>query len=277
VNTPADLEAAERRARALAATVEAAAAHGLDGLEPRILTDWNDTIVHLRPEPLVARVATSPFRADAEAELAREVSIARAVVERGGPAVLPATDPPAGPHRAHGLALTFWPYVHAAGGEPSPTELAASLRALHEALPARLPPLATTLDRTAALELPSLPEDDRRFLAAALRDLRRRFEAFRLPERPLHGGPHRANLLGTRAGVRWLDLGTACRGPLEWDLAYLPPEAAALFPEVDPEALEVANRLISACVATWCWAQLGRAPEVDEAAHFHLRRLREEL
>jgi molybdopterin-guanine dinucleotide biosynthesis protein A len=277
VNTPADLDAVERRERALGAVVEAAAAHGLDALEPRILADWNDTIVHLRPEPLVARVATSPFRADPEAELAREVSIARAVVERGGPALAPATDLPAGPHRARGLALTFWPYVDGAGGEPSPAELAGSLRALHETLPARLPSLATTLERAAALDLPSLAEDDRRFLAAALRDLRRGLEAFHLPERPLHGGPHGANLVRTRDGVRWIDLDAACRGPLEWDAAYLPPEAASLFPELHAEALEVARLLVRACVATWCWAQYGRAPEVDEAAHLHLRGLREEL
>jgi molybdopterin-guanine dinucleotide biosynthesis protein A len=277
VNTPTDLEATARRERALGAAVEAAAAQGLDGLEPRILSDWNDTIVHLRPEPLVARVATSPFRVDPEAELAREVALARSVADRGGPVLRPATEPPAGPHRAGDLALTFWPYVDVVAGEPSPAELAASLRALHEALPTALPPLARALERTAALGLPELPEHDRRFLVGALRDLRRRLDAFGLPERPLHGGPHRGNLLRTPDGLRWIDLGTTCRGPLEWDMAYLPPEAAALFPEVDPEALEVASLVMSACVATWCWAQLGRAPEVDEAAHFHLRRLREEL
>jgi molybdopterin-guanine dinucleotide biosynthesis protein A len=277
VNTPADLEAVTRRDQVLAAAAEAAAAHGLHALEPRILADSNDTIVHLRPEPLVARVATSPFRVDPEAELAREVAVARAVAERGGPALGPAVDVPAGPHRARGLLLTFWPYVDGVGGEPSPAELAVSLRALHEALPAGLPPLATTFDRTAALELPELREDDRSFLAAAVRDLRRRLDALRLPERPLHGGPHRGNLLGTRDGVRWIDLATACRGPLEWDLAFLPPEAAAAFPELDLEALEIASLLVSACVATWCWAQYGRAPEVDDAARFHLRRLRDEL
>jgi molybdopterin-guanine dinucleotide biosynthesis protein A len=280
VNTPADLEAAARRERALAAVVEAAAAHGLHGIEPRILADWNDTIVELRPEPLVARVATSPFRIDAEAELAREAALARAVAERGGPVLPPTTHPPAGPHLARGLALTFWPYVEPAGGEPSPAALAASLRELHEALAAvatPLPPLAATLDRAEALELPALEEDDRRFLATALRELRRRLDAFRLPERALHGGPHDANLLRTRDGLRWIDLDSACRGPLEWDAAFLTPEAAALFPELDPEALEVASRLVSACVATWCWVQPGRAPEVDEAARFHLRRLREVL
>ena len=145
-----------------------------------------------------------------------------------------------------------------------------------------LPPLARRLDRTEALvadsgTVPALPEDDRRFLATALRDLRRRFEAFGLRERALHGGPHSGNLLRSRDGLRWIDLDTACRGPAEWDLAFLPDAAAPLFPELDDDALEVARLLVSACVAVWCWAQLGRAPEVDEAAHFHLRRLREDL
>jgi hypothetical protein len=146
-----------------------------------------------------------------------------------------------------------------------------------EAVAPPLPPLAATLERAEALEPPLLPEDDCTFLAAALRQLRRRLDAFGFPDRALHGGPHGANLLRTRDGLRWIDLDSACRGPIEWDAAYLPPEAAALFPEVDPDALDVARLLVSACVATWCWGQLGRAPEVDEAAHLHLRRLREEL
>jgi molybdopterin-guanine dinucleotide biosynthesis protein A len=280
VNTRADLAAAERRAAATAAAVGVAAAHGLHDLEPRILSDWNDTIVHLRPLPLVARVATSALRDDAEAELALEVEVAREVTARGGPALAPVVEPPPGPHRSGAFVLTFWPFVDALAGEPSPAEVARSLQALHEALavPA-LPPLARRLDRTETLlgAAPALAEDDRAFLAAALRDLRRRLEVFDLPERSLHGGPHSANLLRSRDGLRWIDLDTACRGPAEWDVAYLPDAAVPLFPELDEDALEVARLLVSACVAVWCWAQLGRAPEVDEAAHFHLRRLRAAL
>jgi molybdopterin-guanine dinucleotide biosynthesis protein A len=280
VNEPADLAAAERRAVAMAAAVEAAAAHGLHDLEPRIVSDWNDTIVHLRPLPLVARVATSTLRADAEAALAFEVEVAREVAARGGPALAPALEPPPGPHRAGGLVLTFWPFVETVARELSPAEIARSLRALHEAFAGGppLPPLARRLDRTEALlrAAPALAEDDRAFLAAALRDLRRRFEAFGRPERALHGGPHGGNLLRSRDGLRWIDLDTACRGPAEWDFAYLPDETAPLS-ELDRDALEVARLLVSACVAVWCWAQLGRAPEVDEAAHFHLRHLRAAL
>ena len=281
VNTPADLESATRRERALGAAVEAAAAHGLDALEPRILADWNDTIVHLRPERLVARIATSSLRAEADAALAREVAVAREVAARGGPALAPATEPPPGPHRARRLALTFWPYVDVGAGEPSSADVAASLQELHEALATittPLPPLDRTLERAQALvvELP-LAEEDRTFLAAALRELRRRFEGLGLPQRALHGSPHGANVLRSRDGLRWIDLDGACRGPAEWDVAHLSPEAAALFPKVDGTALEVARLLVGACVAVWCWAQRGRAPEVDEAAVFHLRRLREAL
>ena len=66
-------------------------------------------------------------------------------------------------------------------------------------------------------------------------------------------------------------------GALERRLAAAELALRDALTELDAQALEVASLLMSACVATWCWAQLGRAPEVDEAAHFHLRRLREEL
>jgi hypothetical protein len=50
-------------------------------------------------------------------------------------------------------------------------------------------------------------------------------------------------------------------------------EAAALFPEVDAGLLATMRLLVGAEVAIWCFSQYGRAPEVDEAAHFHLARL----
>jgi GNAT superfamily N-acetyltransferase len=122
--------------------------------------------------------------------------------------------------------------------------------------------------------MPALPEEDRRFLADSLRELHSGFEAFALGDRALHGGPHTSNLLRTSRGLRWIDLDTVCRGPLEWDLAHLPEAAAAVFPEAEPNALAHARLLVSAEVAVWCWHTYGRAPEVDEAAHFHLDQLR---
>jgi len=282
VNTRADLDAAERRHRALQAALSVARAHRVPVEAPRILQDWNDTIVHLAPAPVVARVRTSWLDDRPEETFERELAIAAHVVCRGAPVVAPTRVPPPGPHREHGSVLAFWELAEELPGPVDGREAGSALRALHDALadfPGALPPLREQLDRAQALAdepvaLPALADEDRRLLADRLRDLRGRFGALGLAERPLHGGPHSANLLRTPRGPRWIDLDTACRGPLEWDLAHLPESAAQAFPEANPEALAVARDLLSAVVAVWCWRTYGRAPEVDEAARFHLRRLR---
>lgn len=87
-------------------------------------------------------------------------------------------------------------------------------------------------------------------------------------------GRNSANLLRTTYGPRWIDFDTACHGPLEFDLAHLGPEAAHLFPEADPERLAITRQLVSAEVSIWCWHTFGRAPEVDEAARYHLELLK---
>lgn len=73
-----------------------------------------------------------------------------------------------------------------------------------------------------------------------------------------------------------LDCETACRGPLEWDLAALDDAAVNLFPEVDWGLIGLLRRMRSACVAAECWTELTRAPEVFEAAHVHLTLLCDE-
>jgi hypothetical protein len=71
-----------------------------------------------------------------------------------------------------------------------------------------------------------------------------------------------------------IDLEAACIGPYEWDLTAL--EAARpMYSKLDDELLAVLSQMRSLCVSTWCWAQYGRAPEVDEGAHVHLRLLRD--
>jgi GNAT superfamily N-acetyltransferase len=282
VNTPQELEVAARRDRAVRAAVETALAHGVKSHAPRILQDWNDTIVHLAPAPLVARVRTTWLEADDTKTFRREVAVAAHATARGAPVVAPSREPPPGPHRADSLVFTFWEYAEELPGEVSPRQAGLALKALHEALtdyPGPLPPLTTRLDRAQAVAddpaaLPALSEAEQRFLADTLRDLRSRLDGFALDERPLHGGPHPANLLRTVSGPRWIDLDTVCRGPLEWDLAHLPEAAAVEFPEVSPDALAETRKLVSAEVAVWCWRTYGRAPEVDEAARFHLDRLR---
>jgi len=282
VNTPRDLALAAGRARAVCAAEQAARAHGIDVIAPTILQDWNDTIVHLRPTPIVARVRTSWLEDGPEEAFDRELSIVAHAAARDAPVVPPTTTPPAGPHHFEGLVVTFWEYVDELPGGVPAEEAGRALRALHDAVadyPFALPPLWKRLDRAQSIvddagSCPALPEDDRRFLAARLRDLRSSFQGLQLAERPLHGGPQLANLLRTPTGPRWIDFDTVCRGPLEWDLAHLPEAAAVSFPEARKDALALARRLVGAEVAVWCWRTYGRAPEVDEAARFHLDRLR---
>ena len=281
VNTQQALAAVNRRRRARAAAVEVARGFGLDASEARILSDWNDTIVHLAPVPVVARVKTTSIAGEPVRSLETEVRVAAEVAARGGPVVRPTTSPPPGPHEVDGLALTFWQFAAPVPGRIDAAEMGRALRRLHETLAPlaeSLPPLSDRLDRAQAViddphNVRALAEHDRRFLARALRDLRACADEYRLPRRALHGGPHESNLLRTSRGLRWIDLDTACIGPLEWDLAHLPEDAASQFPEANPDALEDMRLLLSAAVAVWCWQTYGRADVVDEAADFHLRRL----
>ena len=94
--------------------------------------------------------------------------------------------------------------------------------------------------------------------------------------RPIHGSPHAGNWLQTTEGLLLLDFETACRGPLEWDLAALDDAAVRLFADVDLELVALLRRMRSACVAAKCWVEPDRAPEVREAARIHLKLLRGE-
>ena len=285
VNTVSDLRVASRRERAIAAAVDVARAQALEAGGARILQDWNDTIVHLAPTPLVARVRTTWIEGSDRSTFEREVAVAMHVAARDGPVVPPSRAVPPGPYAVDGLVVTLWEYVEQTPGDVAPQELGHALRGLHAALedyPGQLPPLTERLERAqAVIDDPgavwTLPEESRRFLSRTFRDLRDRARDFALAERVLHGGAHGGNLLSTRRGLLWIDLDTVCRGPLEWDLAHLPHALVADFPEADVDALALYRLLVSADVAIWCWHTYGRAPEVDAAAMFHLDRLRAAL
>jgi hypothetical protein len=273
---------ATRRIQAFAAAVELGAELGLDTSEARILQDWNDTIVHLAPEPIVARVRTSRVvSAEPGFETyAREIAVARHAIVRNGPVVAPAEA--AGPHLRDGLAISLWEYVEELQAKLTERQIGVSLRAFHEALhdfAGSLPRLDERLDRAGEViadpaAVPRLAAADLDFLDATFRTLRAEASAPQASHRVLHGGPHSANLLSTPDGPRWIDLDTVCRGPLEWDLAHLGAEAAEVFPEADADLLPTMRKLVSAEVAIWCWHTYGRAPEVDEAANHHLEALR---
>jgi hypothetical protein len=273
-----------RRRLAIRAALGLAAELGIVVERPRILKDSNNTIVHLIPAPVVAKVGTSHFR-DAKLEsLERELAVAAHLAERDAPVVAPVRNVAPGPHRRGTVTLTLWQYTEPTrAGEPDQAEVAAALQVVHEALVdfhGSLPPFSLELEDARRLlqpdHSPALAAADRSFLLSVVDEVQVALSALLTATRPLHGSPHAGNWLQTANGLLLLDFETACCGPIEWDLAALDDATLHLFCDVNGELIQLLRRMRSACVAAKCWTEPHRAPEVFEAAHVHLKLLRGE-
>ena len=219
-----------RSVRAVAAAVALARVHGVRCSTPVVLAERSTVLVHLRPAPVVARVATTTalVRPSARVWLAREIAVAQFLAARGAGVVPPSREVPPGPHEADGFAVSFWRFVaHRPDQLPTAGEVGQSLAALHRVLrdfPDALPYLASPLS-----EVPRWLEALERsgtLVPADLTLLRRVYErvaaVLRAPVGPvqaLHGDAHTHNVLVTAEGLLWSDFEDTCCGPLAWDLA----------------------------------------------------------
>ncbi len=223
-------DARDLPARAVAAAVAGARAHGVRSTDPTVLAARSNLIVHLRPAPVVARVATATaiLRPDVREWLGREVAVAGFLSGQGARVVPPSDEVPPGPHEQDGLILSFWRFVAPdPGRQPSVAEAGRALQELHRALrnfPGELPYLACPL-----LEVPRLLDRIERDGDLSAPDLARLRDAherlvpiLRSPARPaqaLHGDAHLRNLIPTAKGLLWNDFEDTCSGPAHWDLA----------------------------------------------------------
>jgi Phosphotransferase enzyme family len=222
---------AEMTRAGLAAAVGVAREHGLPADDPEILSSRGNVLVHLRPAPVVARVATLTAwtRREPLQWLAREVTIAGYAAANGGPAVPPTALADPGPHWRDGLAVSLWTFVPPSPRRPAPAEFGVALARLHLAtagFPGDLPVLTTLRaqisDALAALERERVLDPG---VLTALRDrhaeILAALDGLAGPELVLHGDAHPGNLLWTPAGWLWTDLEETCRGPRAFDLAVL--------------------------------------------------------
>ncbi len=273
---------ADRLALAERVATEVATRCGLVLERPRLLHHSNNVVLHLTPEPIVAKVGLSTQRRGTAASLTRELEVGRFLADRHAPSARPASALPAGPHQARDVVVTFWDYcTHDPAREVDACAAGRSLEELHATLTSYdgpLPPFTAQIDdaaRVLATEpLPALTRSDRAFLADSHASLSAALSAHQLAARPLHGEPHSGNVLATTEGPCWIDFEAACLGPVEWDVGCLGSEALRHFPHLDHDLLELMGRLRSLCVAVWCWRNPERAPELREAAEHHLHRLR---
>jgi len=100
---------------------------------------------------------------------------------------------------------------------------------------------------------PELPDADRELLASTLRSLRRSIVARGAAEQLLHGEPHPWNVLTTKNGPLFIDFENSVRGPVEFDLAWVPEEVSEQYPGADQELVGECRGLVLAIIAVWRW------------------------
>jgi hypothetical protein len=230
-----------------------------------VLQNSNKLALRLLPCDVFARVAPIGQEVAAlEVELARRLAGAASPVAALAPHVEPRV------YERDGYAITLWTYYEVVAPGPDwPGAYADVLQRLHTGMRGVEMTTPHFLDRVAEAELlvtrpdqtPALAQADRHLLLRTLQDARERIHRRGAAEQLLHGEPHPGNLLNTRDGPLFIDFETCCRGPVEFDVAHVPEQVSAHYPDVDQALLAECRRLVLAMVAAWRWDILDEFPD----------------
>ncbi|MBO0814688.1 MAG: aminoglycoside phosphotransferase family protein [Actinobacteria bacterium] len=250
------MEAPEVR-RAVEAAGATASALGLQVDDVAVIHNSDRIAVRLIPCDVLARVAPPAHQASSEFE----AEVARRLAETGGPVA--ELEPRAGDrvYVRDGFAISLWTYYEPAGSQIAPAEYAGALMRLHAALRQTDLEAPHFTDRVAGAQkevgdqerTPALPGPGRELLSTTLSRLSRSISRGGAGEQLLHGEPHPGNLLSTRTGPLFVDLETCCRGPVEFDVAHAPEEAAEHYPGADHDLIRQCRILMWALFTTWRW------------------------
>lgn len=275
-------------ARAVAAAVYVATAHGVSVDDPRVIADAYSVRVHLKPAPIVARVSTitSLLRSPIESWLLREISVAEFLTSKGANVIPPSDILPPGPHYYDGLFMTFWRYFQPVSDAlPESAIVGRMLAELHAVLrdyPGDLPLLAPPFnDIPRGLERIEragniLPASDLRLLQETYDRLLPQLNNSVGLLQPLHGDAHAYNLIPTADGLLWNDFEDTCIGPVTWDLINLDDEGRAAYPDApDSATLEPYIKMRQLHGIVWVYALLPEFPNWVAHAKVMLDDLRE--
>ncbi|WP_053225862.1 phosphotransferase [Solirubrobacter soli] len=254
---------------ALTAAVAVARAHGLRCDDAVILRDQLNVLVHLKPAPVVARVAgTIAAVRPGTAWQARELAITAHLARAGAPVVAPSGELPPGPHVHQGRVISFFEYAEVVDEPADPVAAGEGLKFCHEVLRdfrGSLPVLSGVTEAEALLTTLAAEESidgaNAHRLLDHILELHSTLGTLRAPIRPLHGDAHLNNVLNTANGPLWNDWEDTCLGPLGWDAACLKltrdggerAEAAlaASGIDLDPGELALWEEARSLQVAVW--------------------------
>ena len=258
------MQSAEAR-RAVAAAMSTASALDLSVEDATVLNDSNRLVLRLMPCDVVARVAPMAYQASAETA----VELAQRLAETDSPvaALEPRVEPRV--YVRDGFVIDMWTYYeHVPSRELPPADYAQALERLHAGMRKIAVTTPHFMDRVADNQqdvasrdvTPELPDADRELLANTLRSLRRSIVARGAAEQLLHGEPHPWNVLSTKNGPLFIDFENSVRGPVEFDLAWVPEEVSEHYPNADQELVGDCRGLVIAVVAACHWRWYDQHP-----------------
>jgi hypothetical protein len=270
---------------AVEASVATASAAGLGADDATLIHDSVRIAVRLLPGDVLARVAYESGPGGGQAAAEYEVEVARRLAEAGSP--VGTLDPRVEPrvHRRSGFAVTLWTYYESLQSGIAPPEYAQALLRLHASMrqvEMRAPHFTDRVAEARSLlddpsRTPELGDADRKLLNKTLEILTTSITKRGADEQLLHGEPHPDNLLHTHMGPLFVDLGTCCRGPVEFDVAHAPEEISEHYPGVNTVLLMECRILVLAMVTTWRWDRDDQLPNGRQLAAEWLGKMRSAL
>ena len=262
----------------MAAATSVATALDLDVKDAVVLNSSNRLVVRLLPCDTVARVSPAGWFS-----AMREVEVVRRLAEETDAPVV-RLDPRVEPRIVvrDGFEIAMWTHVDVVPSRAlEPGDYADALERLHDALrriDMRAPQFT---DRLAQIQrwlvdgesTPDLTEEDRELLVDRLRTPTSLL-ADRGPDQLLHGEPHPWNVLTTTSGPLFIDFENCARGPVEYDLAWVPDEVSQRCRRADQALIGECRGLVLALIAAHRWHRGDRHPSGRESGVAFLRVLR---
>ncbi len=258
--------------RAVAASMSTASALALTVDDAIVLNDSNRLVLRLMPCDVVARVAPMAHQG---AQL--EVEVAQRLAETESPVCALEARVEPRVYERDGFAVTLWTYYEPVPArELPPADYAHALERLHAGLRQIDVPTRHFMDRVVDTQqwvasrdvTPELPDADRELLANTLRSLRESIVDRGAAEQLLHGEPHPGNVLSTKNGPLFIDFENSVRGPVEFDLAWVPEDVSKHYPDADQELVAECRGLMLAIIAAHRWRRDDQHPSGPRRAEW---------